>query len=119
LTCLINAASPLGVRQFAAALLSNLITRYASTYPSLKPRVVKTILRALVEPGKTLATRYGALLGLRGLGPAAIESVLGVKKNLRGLGATLSEAVDVELAQECANLTVVSLFSLYQVKIAY
>jgi hypothetical protein len=75
----------------------------------LKPRIVKTLLRALIEPDKMLAVRYGALLGLKGLGPAAIESVLGVKKNLRALGSILNDSgeLELELARACAHIAVV------------
>ncbi|KAJ7072221.1 transcription initiation factor TFIID complex 60 kDa subunit [Mycena amicta] len=46
------------------------------TYPSLSPRIVKTLLLALVSPGKSSGTRHGAIRGLAGIGKEAIRKGL-------------------------------------------
>ena len=48
----------------AASTLSRLLTQHGSTYPVLSSRVTKTLLAALVEPGRVLGTREGALRGI-------------------------------------------------------
>lgn len=64
------------VREFASLLLEHVINSYGSSYSTLKPRVTRTLLRALLDPTKPVGTHYGALLGLEKLGPEVIKLVL-------------------------------------------
>lgn len=64
------------VREFASLLLEHVINTYGSSYSTLKPRVTRTLLRALLDPTKPTGTHYGALLGLEKLGPEVIKLVL-------------------------------------------
>lgn len=64
------------VREFASLLLEHVINSYGSAYSILKPRVTRTLLRALLDTSKPTGTHYGALLGLEKLGPEVIKLVL-------------------------------------------
>lgn len=66
----------LAVRGFAAVLLEHVISVYGSSYSTLRPRVTRTLLRALLDPSKPVGTHYGALLGLSSLGSEVINLVL-------------------------------------------
>lgn len=57
--------SQLAVREFAAILLEHIIKVYGSSYSTLRPRVTRTLLRALLDSTKPIGTHYGALLGLK------------------------------------------------------
>lgn len=64
------------VRQFASMLLEHVINSYGSSYSTLKPRITRTLLRALLDSSKPIGTHYGALLGLEKMGPEVIKLVL-------------------------------------------
>ncbi|KAF9502230.1 transcription initiation factor TFIID complex 60 kDa subunit [Pleurotus eryngii] len=64
------------LRTAAAQTLSRLLTQHSTTYPSLAPRIMKTLLLALVAPGKGKGTREGAIRGLMGVGKEAIRKGL-------------------------------------------
>lgn len=66
----------LAVREFAAILLKHIIDSYGSSYSTLKPRVTRTLLRALLDSSKPIGTHYGALLGLKNMGDEVIKLVL-------------------------------------------
>ncbi|KAI0772233.1 TATA box binding protein associated factor-domain-containing protein [Irpex lacteus] len=61
------------LRTIAAQTLSHLLTQHSTTYPSLSPRIMKTLLLALVSTGKSKGTREGAVRGLMGIGKEAIR----------------------------------------------
>ena len=77
------------LRVYAATLLAFVIEHFADYYPTLKPRVVATLLQALlveVDDGNatkpeqasgSLDAKLGALIGLRRLGPASFKTLLG------------------------------------------
>lgn len=56
--------SPLTIRTSAGSLLALLIARHAPAYPTLAPRVTKTLLRGLIGDGRGLGGRWGAARGL-------------------------------------------------------
>ncbi|KZT09194.1 TAF-domain-containing protein [Laetiporus sulphureus 93-53] len=64
------------LRTTAAQILSHLLTQYSTTYPSLPPRIMKTLLLALVSPEKSRSTREGAIQGLVGIGKEAVRKGL-------------------------------------------
>lgn len=68
--------SQLAVREFAAILLQHIITVYGSSYSTLRPRVTRTLLRALLDSSKPIGTHYGALLGLKNMGTEVIKLVV-------------------------------------------
>ncbi|KAI5961632.1 taf6 [Candida pseudojiufengensis] len=71
-----NLKQQLAIREFASILLEHIITVYGSSYSTLRPRVTRTLLRALLDSTKPVGTQYGALLGLKNLGNEVIKLVL-------------------------------------------
>lgn len=78
-----------GLRVYAAALLVHVIDHFAECYPTLKSRVVATLLQALLAhmddgTATTVETaagscdaKLGALIGLRRLGPSSFKTLAG------------------------------------------
>ncbi|KAI6044858.1 TATA box binding protein associated factor-domain-containing protein [Pisolithus marmoratus] len=64
--------------------LGRVLTQHSTTYPSLSPRIMKTLLVALLAPPKPLGTREGAIRGLIGIGKEAVK-----KGILEGGGARI------------------------------
>jgi transcription initiation factor TFIID subunit 6 len=64
------------LRTTASQTLSKLLTQHSTTYPSLSHRIMKTLLLALISPGKSNGTREGAIRGLAGVGKEAIRKGL-------------------------------------------
>lgn len=64
------------LRDFAALLVSHICITYGSSYPTMQPRVTKTLLRAFLDPMKSYATNYGAVRGLSALGNQAIKLLI-------------------------------------------
>ncbi|THH07703.1 hypothetical protein EW145_g3201 [Phellinidium pouzarii] len=64
------------LRVTASQILSHLLTQHSTTYPSLAPRIMKTLLVALLSPGKSKGTREGAMRGLVGVGKEAVRKGL-------------------------------------------
>ncbi|KAH8100857.1 transcription initiation factor TFIID complex subunit [Cristinia sonorae] len=64
------------LRTTASQILSHLLTQHSTTYPSLSPRIMKTLLLALISDGKSKGTREGAIRGLMGVGKEAIRKGL-------------------------------------------
>ncbi|KAF5319920.1 hypothetical protein D9611_011016 [Ephemerocybe angulata] len=79
------------LRTAAAQTLSRLLTQHSTTYPSLSPRIMKTLLLALISPGKNKGTREGAIRGLVGVGKEAVRKGL-----VEGGGAKV-------VSSECKN----------------
>ena len=68
--------SQLAIREFAAILLQHIIKVYGSSYSTLRPRITRTLLRALLDSTKPVGTQYGALLGLKNMGNEVLKLVL-------------------------------------------
>eukprot|EP00049_Salpingoeca_infusionum_P004174 m.75429 g.75429 ORF g.75429 m.75429 type:complete len:419 (-) comp12451_c0_seq2:3735-4991(-) len=62
-------------RRHASKLIAVACARYNAKYPDLQLRIQKTFVDALI-PKRSLETHFGALLGLRTLGPRVIHAVL-------------------------------------------
>ena len=75
------------LRTSASQTLSRVLTQHSTTYPSLSPRIMKTLLLALISSGKTEGTREGAIRGLVGVGKEAVRKGL-----VDGGGAKLVES---------------------------
>ncbi|KAI0782118.1 transcription initiation factor TFIID complex 60 kDa subunit [Abortiporus biennis] len=78
------------LRTLSAQTLSHLLTKYSTTYPSLSPRIMKTLLLALVSKGKSFGTREGAIRGLMGVGKEAVRKGLLEGGGARVVGSELS-----------------------------
>lgn len=64
------------VRRYAAKLTAGVVQRFAASYTSLKPRAIKTLIKALLDFDHPFATHYGAISGLHALGKEGIQVVL-------------------------------------------
>ncbi|KAE9402168.1 hypothetical protein BT96DRAFT_562356 [Gymnopus androsaceus JB14] len=62
------------LRTISSQTLSGLLTKHSTTYPSLSPRIMKTLLLALISPLKSKGTREGAIRGLIGIGKEAVRT---------------------------------------------
>ncbi|KAH9480749.1 Transcription initiation factor TFIID subunit 6 [Psilocybe cubensis] len=75
------------LRTSASQTLAKLLTQHSTTYPSLSPRIMKTLLLALISPGKSTGTREGAIRGLVGVGKEAVRKGLVEGGGARVVGA--------------------------------
>lgn len=87
-----------GLREFSAQLLHTVCSRYGTAYPSLQPRITKTLTHALLDPLKPLSTHYGAIVGLTALGPETIKTLLA--PNLKFYTKQLMPELETENAQK-------------------
>ncbi|KAH7096406.1 TAF-domain-containing protein [Auriculariales sp. MPI-PUGE-AT-0066] len=71
------------LRTQAAQTMSRVITAHGTTYPTLGPRVTKTLLVALLGSGKSSGAREGAVRGLTCLGREAVRMGLFDANGLR------------------------------------
>jgi transcription initiation factor TFIID subunit 6 len=78
------------LRDHAAALVGRVCGSHGGSYPTLLPRVTKTLLQALLDVAKPLTTHYGAIRGLAALGPACWNTL--VIPQLTGYVAALNAA---------------------------
>ncbi|KAF7979217.1 hypothetical protein HWV62_83 [Athelia sp. TMB] len=80
LSTLLHASLPpthsVQLRTSASQSLSRILTQHSTTYPSLSPRIMKTLLLALIGEGKSRGTREGAIRGLIGVGKEAVRKGL-------------------------------------------
>ncbi|ORY46579.1 DUF1546-domain-containing protein [Rhizoclosmatium globosum] len=89
------------LRRFAAQLAAHICITYTATYPTLQPRVTKTLLRAFLDPLKPNATHYGAIFGLSQLGNEVVKML--IRPNVKaftsecmaGLGSLRDMILDV------------------------
>jgi transcription initiation factor TFIID subunit 6 len=63
-------------RRAAADLVAYVCTNFGEVYQSLNPRVSRTLLRAFLDPSKSLTTHFGAIVGITKLGPDFIKALL-------------------------------------------
>lgn len=68
--------SQYSIRDFAASLLARICDKYNEIYASLKPRAIRTLLKAFMDPTKPIPTLYGALQGIQALGNEAVRVVI-------------------------------------------
>lgn len=122
LSTLLHSALPASqsthLRTTAAQTLSHILTQHSTTYPSLSPRIMKTLLLALVSNGKSRGTREGAIRGLVGVGKEAIRKGL-----IEGHGAKVvasecktpeyASLVDAVLASPFCSEFTTHLYKLY------
>jgi transcription initiation factor TFIID subunit 6 len=62
------------VRKFASRLMCTICNRCEPTYPAIKPMIINALTNSLFSTATSLATHYGALLGLRDLDYHITES---------------------------------------------
>ncbi|KAM0755867.1 TAF-domain-containing protein [Meredithblackwellia eburnea MCA 4105] len=109
LTCLLTSSlppappntypTPLMIRTSAASLLHLLLERHSAAYPSLRPRITKTLLRGLAGESRGLGARWGAARGLSGIvglegGNRAVRDFVG--GGLKALGELMAREDETE-----------------------
>ncbi|KZV71978.1 TAF-domain-containing protein [Peniophora sp. CONT] len=98
LSVLLHSSLPLmhasTLRRHASSTLARILTQHSATYPSLSPRIMKTLLLALLSPDKARGTRAGAVLGLVGVGKEAVRKGLIEAGGARAVGETLMPGED-------------------------
>jgi hypothetical protein len=68
LTCILaKKIAGASVRLTSAKLVKHIVEKYASAYTTLSSRCMKTLCRGVIA-GKSLASRYGGVIGLSMLG---------------------------------------------------
>ncbi|KAN0114356.1 TATA box binding protein associated factor (TAF) domain containing protein [Russula decolorans] len=75
------------LRKSAASALARILTQHSVTYPSLAPRIMKTLLLALLAPERGPGTRLGALRGLIGVGKEPVRKGILDAGGAKALGA--------------------------------
>ncbi|KAH9277057.1 hypothetical protein BASA83_000575 [Batrachochytrium salamandrivorans] len=85
------------LRLFAAKLASHVCVHFGASYPTLQPRVTKTLLRAMLDPVKPLATVYGALAALAALGKEVVCAL--VLPNVAALGMRLEHQLRIKVQE--------------------
>ena len=118
LTCLLSSSLPtpnepptaLDIRKHAASLLGEIMSRFAGAYPTLRPRVMKTLLRGLLdeETSSALGTKYGAVIGLYTLGREVVRRSFGYEANLKAVDGLLSKHAESVEGRECIKTIMVS-----------
>ena len=49
--------------------MAGICARFGGDYPTIQPRITRTLLRAMLDPSKPFSTHFGAIAGLAALGP--------------------------------------------------
>ncbi|EIW81112.1 TAF-domain-containing protein [Coniophora puteana RWD-64-598 SS2] len=91
------------LRATASSTLARVLTTHSTTYPSLTPRITKTLLLALLgtstnfsngHQGASFGTRIGAIRGLGAIGKEAVRKGLVEGGGARVLGKELENRMD-------------------------
>jgi transcription initiation factor TFIID subunit 6 len=64
------------LRDFAANILSLVLSRFSTSYSTLKPRITRALLKAFLDNKKPFTTHYGAITGLRIMGREVIRAIV-------------------------------------------
>lgn len=64
------------LRDYSASLIQTVCSRFGTSYPSLQPRITRTLIHALLDPLKPLTTHYGAIVGITALGADTVRTLL-------------------------------------------
>ena len=65
------------LRDFAASLLDHVLKKFPQVYKSLKPRVMRTLLKTFLDTNRSFGTYYGCIKGVAVLGPESVRFFLG------------------------------------------
>lgn len=63
------------LRDDAAGTIAFICSKFGDAYPSIQPRITRTLLQALLNT-KPLPTHYGSIKGLHALGPKVVREVI-------------------------------------------
>ncbi|CAI7669818.1 unnamed protein product [Penicillium pancosmium] len=101
LTCLIgrqlggaaDLAEQFALRDLAATLLGLIAKKYSHSSHMLKPRLVRSCLKAFLDPSKPFGAHYGAVIGMQSVGGSEVVRVL-IIPNLSDYSRLLSDGID-------------------------
>ncbi|EFC49518.1 predicted protein, partial [Naegleria gruberi] len=65
-----------GLRDFSANTIAYICRKFGSSYHTLQPRITKTLLHAFLDPKRSRATHYGAIVGITALGSHVTQLLL-------------------------------------------
>lgn len=88
--------TPRTLRTQASSLVAHLLRLHAPSYPTLPPRITKTLLIALLDDTATpiaLGTKDGAIRGLIGVGQEAVHRGLITGKAGKLLGSEIEKRI--------------------------
>ncbi|KZO92649.1 TAF-domain-containing protein [Calocera viscosa TUFC12733] len=88
------------LRLKTSSTLSLLISLYSPKYTTLASRLLKTFLRALLEPERALGTRAGAVRGLAALGVEGVRRGLVESRGAEALGRECEAAASSGAGEE-------------------
>jgi len=86
-----------GLRLKAAETMATVCEVFGERYPTIQPRVTKTLTRAMLDAAKPAATRFGAVAGIAALGTRVVRAL--ILPNLKAILETLEEPEEDEEAQ--------------------
>ena len=75
------------LRVQAARTMAFVCRKFGAAYPTIQPRITRTLLRAMLDASKPLPTHFGAIVGLSALGPRVVRLL--VLPNLKAYLAVL------------------------------
>ena len=86
------------LRERAAETMALVCAKFGEQYPTIQPRITRTLVKALLDPAKPLATHYGAVVGLAALGPRVTRLLIlpHLRQVLETLEPMLAEGEDDE-----------------------
>ncbi|KAL5581753.1 hypothetical protein UlMin_014195 [Ulmus minor] len=64
------------LRDFTANLVASICKRFGHVYNTLQTRLTKTLLNAFLDSKRAMTQHYGAIQGLRSLGPNVVQLLL-------------------------------------------
>lgn len=64
------------LRDLAAQIISYICDRWGKEYTNLQPKIIKTLVQALLDIKKPLPTHYGCIIGLTKISPHTIELII-------------------------------------------
>lgn len=102
------------LRDTAASLLASIAKRFSHSAVTLKPRIVRSVLKAFLDSHKPFGTHYGAVLGLRGAaGTPGIRSL--ILPNLKVYDLVLKQGMSDNQQKDQANRVVQALLSALEI----
>ena len=93
------------LRDDAAYTMAFICGKFGDAYPSIRPRITRTLLRALLDT-KPMTTHYGAIRGLHALGPKVVRET--VMPNLRSYLNTLEPLLEPPTPNDPSSLETMS-----------
>jgi transcription initiation factor TFIID subunit 6 len=118
LTCLIgrqlggatDLTEQFALRDLAASLLGLIAKKYSHSSHMLKPRLVRSCLKNLLDPSKPFGAHYGAILGLHAVGGAEVVRVL-ILPNLSDYSKLLADGFEDSARRPAAERVLVALLA--------